>query len=231
MFDIKVKTCNGGRRVRPGRRCSPRHHPRADGLRHGAQADLSRRLRHARCARSRTARRSACTAHVAASSSASAKLHLPGMRWPRSRSCLHKGRSPAALRHFGSYLQPLTSGKFHAHGKLLRRQSSSTPWKTVRSHLPWPLRWLGGALVLGFSSAIALWAFETGKDLAGPRPQRQGRAVAPARGAVRPEATSATKAQADRQHRSPTACSRPSSAPPRSGWPPSCARAKPTSSR
>ena len=52
--------------------------------------------------------------------------------------------------------------------KLLRRRfSASAPRVTVRGHLPWPLRWLTGALVLGFSAAIALWAFETGKDLAG----------------------------------------------------------------
>jgi hypothetical protein len=50
--------------------------------------------------------------------------------------------------------------------KLLRRRLS-TSRVTVRSHLPWPIRWLGGALVLGFSAAIALWAFDTGKDLAG----------------------------------------------------------------
>ena len=50
--------------------------------------------------------------------------------------------------------------------KLLRRRLS-TPRVTVRRHLPWPIRWLSGALVLGFSAAIALWAFETGKDLAG----------------------------------------------------------------
>lgn len=37
----------------------------------------------------------------------------------------------------------------------------------VRSALPWPLRWALGALVLGFSAAIALWAFELGKELAG----------------------------------------------------------------
>jgi hypothetical protein len=29
----------------------------------------------------------------------------------------------------------------------------------VRSALPWPFRWLLGALVLGFSGALALWAF------------------------------------------------------------------------
>ena len=37
----------------------------------------------------------------------------------------------------------------------------------VRSHLPWPLRWAVAAVVLGFSAAIALWAFEFGKDIAG----------------------------------------------------------------
>ena len=37
----------------------------------------------------------------------------------------------------------------------------------VRSHLPWPLRWAALAVMLGFLAAIALWAFELGKDLAG----------------------------------------------------------------
>ena len=33
--------------------------------------------------------------------------------------------------------------------------------------MPWPLRWVVFALALGFSAALALWAFETGKSLAG----------------------------------------------------------------
>ena len=37
----------------------------------------------------------------------------------------------------------------------------------VRSALPWPFRWVGLAIVLGFSAAIGLWAFEFGKDIAG----------------------------------------------------------------
>ena len=37
----------------------------------------------------------------------------------------------------------------------------------VRSALPWPIRWIMGALMLGFSAAIALWAFEFGKGIAG----------------------------------------------------------------
>jgi hypothetical protein len=52
--------------------------------------------------------------------------------------------------------------------KLLRRRLSvSAPRMIVRSHLPWPLRWAVAALAFGFSAAIALWAFEFGKDIAG----------------------------------------------------------------
>lgn len=52
--------------------------------------------------------------------------------------------------------------------KLLRRRLSiSAPRVIVRSHLPWPLRWAVLALAFGFSAALALWAFEFGKDIAG----------------------------------------------------------------
>jgi hypothetical protein len=52
--------------------------------------------------------------------------------------------------------------------KLIRRRLSvSAPRMIVRSHLPWPLRWAAFAVMFGFSAAIALWAFEFGKDLAG----------------------------------------------------------------
>jgi hypothetical protein len=52
--------------------------------------------------------------------------------------------------------------------KLLRRRLSvSAPRMIVRSHLPWPLRWAVAAVVLGFSAAIALWAFDFGKTIAG----------------------------------------------------------------
>ena len=48
-----------------------------------------------------------------------------------------------------------------------RRLTVSAPRMLVRSALPWPVRWLMGAIVLGFSAAVALWAFEFGKDIAG----------------------------------------------------------------
>lgn len=52
--------------------------------------------------------------------------------------------------------------------KLLRRRLSvSAPRMIVRSHLPWPLRWAVVGLALGFSAALALWAFEFGKEIAG----------------------------------------------------------------
>ena len=37
----------------------------------------------------------------------------------------------------------------------------------VRSSMPWPVRWVLGAVMLGFSAAIGLWAFEFGKGIAG----------------------------------------------------------------
>lgn len=50
---------------------------------------------------------------------------------------------------------------------LRRRLTISAPSMTVRGALPWPLRWIALALMLGFSAAIGLWAFEFGKDIAG----------------------------------------------------------------
>ena len=52
--------------------------------------------------------------------------------------------------------------------KLLRRRLTiSAPRMAVRSAMPWPLRWAGAAVVLGFCGAIGLWAFEFGKEIAG----------------------------------------------------------------
>jgi hypothetical protein len=52
--------------------------------------------------------------------------------------------------------------------KLIRRRFSiSAPQVIVRRHMPWPLRWAVAAVAFGFSAAIALWAFQTGKDIAG----------------------------------------------------------------
>lgn len=50
---------------------------------------------------------------------------------------------------------------------LKRRLTISAPSMAIRTSLPWPIKWGLAALVLGFCAAIALWAFEFGKDLAG----------------------------------------------------------------
>jgi hypothetical protein len=50
---------------------------------------------------------------------------------------------------------------------LRRRLTISAPRMSVRSAMPWPLRWALLAIVLGFCAAIGLWAFEFGKDIAG----------------------------------------------------------------
>ncbi len=50
---------------------------------------------------------------------------------------------------------------------LKRRLSVSAPRVTVRSRLPWPLRWMAAALVLGLSAALALWAYQIGREFAG----------------------------------------------------------------
>jgi hypothetical protein len=50
---------------------------------------------------------------------------------------------------------------------LRRRLTISAPSMAVRNHMPWPLRWVLAAVVLGFCAAIGLWAFEFGKEIAG----------------------------------------------------------------
>jgi hypothetical protein len=50
---------------------------------------------------------------------------------------------------------------------LRRRLTISSPTMAIRSRMPWPIAWALAAVVLGFSAAIGLWAFEKGKDIAG----------------------------------------------------------------
>ena len=50
---------------------------------------------------------------------------------------------------------------------LRRRLTVSAPRMAVHSALPWPFRWAMLAVVFGFCAAIALWAFEFGKLIAG----------------------------------------------------------------
>ena len=61
---------------------------------------------------------------------------------------------------------------------LRRRLSISAPRMTVRSHMAWPLRWAVVAMSLGFSGALALWAFEFGRGIAGLGPDTRVSAAA-----------------------------------------------------
>jgi hypothetical protein len=51
-----------------------------------------------------------------------------------------------------------------------RRLTISAPRMAIHSAIPWPLRWLAVAVVLGLSAVAALWAFEFGRDVAGLDP-------------------------------------------------------------
>ena len=63
---------------------------------------------------------------------------------------------------------PVTKQPFILKFRLFRRRLTiSSPRMAVRSALPWPVRWMVGAVMLGFSAAIGLWAFEFGKNIAG----------------------------------------------------------------
>ena len=50
---------------------------------------------------------------------------------------------------------------------LRRRFAGRAPRMILRSRLAWPLRWVIAALALGLCAALAVWAFEFGKGVAG----------------------------------------------------------------
>jgi len=51
--------------------------------------------------------------------------------------------------------------------KLRRRFGIAAPKVSVRTHVPWYLRWLGIAVLLGFSAALAGWMYDAGRRYAG----------------------------------------------------------------
>ncbi len=53
--------------------------------------------------------------------------------------------------------------------QLRRRLFGGAPRVIVRRHTPWPLRWALAALLLGFSAALAVWAFEFSRQYVGLR--------------------------------------------------------------
>ncbi len=98
-------------------------------------------------------------ARDAASSSASGNATRPGP--------LYTDGSETGARE-RSFWGSAAGRKSPMRWKLLRRRLSiASPRVMIRSHLPWPLRWAAAAVMLGFSAAIALWAFEFGREIAG----------------------------------------------------------------
>jgi hypothetical protein len=51
--------------------------------------------------------------------------------------------------------------------KLRQRFGIAAPRVTVRTHVPWYLRWLALALLFGFSAALAAWMYDAGRRFAG----------------------------------------------------------------
>ncbi|MDF1486462.1 hypothetical protein PY257_14955 [Ramlibacter sp. H39-3-26] len=50
---------------------------------------------------------------------------------------------------------------------LRRRLTVMAPRVAIRSTLPWPVRWLFAAMMLGICATVGLWTFELGRDIAG----------------------------------------------------------------
>src|SRR5512140_1960742 len=51
--------------------------------------------------------------------------------------------------------------------KLRQRFGIAAPKVSVRTHVPWYLRWLGIALMLAFSATLAAWMYDAGRRFAG----------------------------------------------------------------
>jgi hypothetical protein len=51
--------------------------------------------------------------------------------------------------------------------KLRRRFGIAAPKVSVRTHVPWYLRWLGLAVLFAFSAALAAWMYDAGRRYAG----------------------------------------------------------------
>jgi len=51
--------------------------------------------------------------------------------------------------------------------KLRQRFGIAAPKVSVRTHVPWYLRWLGFAVMLAFSAALAAWMYDAGRRFAG----------------------------------------------------------------
>lgn len=66
--------------------------------------------------------------------------------------------------------QPKPVFKSLQRKRWLQRWSVAAPRMTIRNHLPWPLRAVFIAIVVGLGGAIAMWAYDTGRNFTGFNP-------------------------------------------------------------
>lgn len=66
--------------------------------------------------------------------------------------------------------QPKPVFKSLRRKRWLQRWSVGAPRMTIKNHLPWPLRAVFIAIVLGLGGAIALWTYDQGRNFTGFKP-------------------------------------------------------------
>jgi hypothetical protein len=59
------------------------------------------------------------------------------------------------------------AGRFQKWQKWRQRFGIAAPRVSVRTHVPWYVRWLGLAVMLAFSAALAAWMYDAGRRFAG----------------------------------------------------------------
>src|SRR3990167_15847 len=120
-----------------------------------------------------SARRSVCVLHAALSSSPSVNPLFACRKAATgspAAAFLFSGRARGILRHPAPIrwcAGPIGERPPMRFRLLRRRLTISAPRMSVRSAMPWPVRWLVLAVVFGFCAAVALWAFEFGRSIAG----------------------------------------------------------------
>lgn len=66
--------------------------------------------------------------------------------------------------------QPKPVFKSLQRKRWLQRWSVAAPRMTIRNHLPWPLRAVFIAIVVGLGGAVAMWAYDAGRNFTGFNP-------------------------------------------------------------
>jgi hypothetical protein len=77
-------------------------------------------------------------------------------------------RNPANFPHAGEGAIGRFGGKLEMKWKYrFRRMTVSAPKLTVKTHVPWPVKVLAGAVILGLGAAVAMYTYDYGRRFAG----------------------------------------------------------------